>query len=64
MGEGRETPGLKEKRTSRSEEALGAFAFGFGLRLTWFFFMSSWTLGRSLPCSLELAMGRRSVTHN
>ena len=26
--------------------------------------MRSWTLGRSLPCSMELAMGSRSVTHN
>lgn len=47
-----------------SGEALGTYSFAFSLCLTWFFFMRSWTLGRSLPCSLELAMGSRSVTHN
>lgn len=59
-----ENPQVLRKTISLSQEALGTFPFAFCLCLTWFFFMRSWTLGRSLPCSLELAMGRRSVTHN
>lgn len=59
----RETPDLKKKHISASVGDLDLF-FAVRLCLTWFFFMRSWTLGRSLPCSLELAMGSRSVTHN
>ena len=56
--------GQPNKQTFKSGEALGTPSFAFKLCLTWFFFMRSWTLGRSLPCSMELAMGSRSITHN
>lgn len=58
------SPHKKGKNKGLSVKNLENLIFTLALCLTWFFFMRSWTLGKSLPCSRELAMGSRSVTHS